>query len=231
MSDRLGDRPALLDAQRVLTTFGRALRLAALSLTNLQVDRQITLPVATGTAPLVVTSTTKVANLNADKLDDKDTTTAGAASSVVATDASGNVGYSGALVANKNATTYSGYAFVPLAAPLTSTSWDGDAYSSAGKTKIDLSAVFSAPAGIKGVMVFVQLRDSGSSTTNPLLILDPGAGGNTAFIATCAKAENDGWRYANGFVPCDANGDIYYQTVASGASTLDIILQIWGYCI
>jgi hypothetical protein len=30
-------------------------------------------------------------------------------------------------------------------------------------------------------------------------------------------------------VPCDANGDVYYQIVASGTDTLDAILQIWGY--
>jgi hypothetical protein len=47
--------------------------------------------VAIGTAPLTVTSTTKVANLNADLLDDLNTATASTASTVAARDASGNL--------------------------------------------------------------------------------------------------------------------------------------------
>jgi hypothetical protein len=47
--------------------------------------------VAIGTAPLTVTSTTKVANLNADLLDDLNTATTSTASTVAARDASGNL--------------------------------------------------------------------------------------------------------------------------------------------
>jgi hypothetical protein len=47
--------------------------------------------VAIGTAPLTVTSTTKVANLNADLLDDLNTATASTASTIAARDASGNL--------------------------------------------------------------------------------------------------------------------------------------------
>jgi len=32
-------------------------------------------------------------------------------------------------------------------------------------------------------------------------------------------------------IPCDANGDIYYQITASGAGTMDVFVQIWGYWI
>jgi hypothetical protein len=46
--------------------------------------------VATGTAPLTVTSTTKVVNLNADLLDDMTTASANTVSTIVARDASGN---------------------------------------------------------------------------------------------------------------------------------------------
>lgn len=46
--------------------------------------------IATGTPPLVVASTTKVANLNADLLDDMTATSANTASTVVARDGSGN---------------------------------------------------------------------------------------------------------------------------------------------
>jgi hypothetical protein len=47
--------------------------------------------VAIGTAPLTVTSTTKVANLNADLLDDLNTATASTASTIAARNASGNL--------------------------------------------------------------------------------------------------------------------------------------------
>jgi hypothetical protein len=52
---------------------------------------QITSGVATGTAPLSIASTTKVANLNVDQVDGYDTATAATASTVVARDASGSV--------------------------------------------------------------------------------------------------------------------------------------------
>jgi len=85
----------------------------------------------------------------------------------------GDVAYSGALKSYKNGTLYAGYAFVPLTTPLTSTAWDGNAYSTTAKTLIDLSAVFGAPAGIKAILAFVVVRDSGSATGDTWLILGP----------------------------------------------------------
>ena len=52
---------------------------------------QVTSTVATGSAPLVVASITKVTNLNADLLDDKDSATAGTATTIAARDASGRL--------------------------------------------------------------------------------------------------------------------------------------------
>jgi len=54
------------------------------------VDGQITSNVADGTAPLVITSTTKVNNLNVDRLDNMTTASANTASTVVNRDASGD---------------------------------------------------------------------------------------------------------------------------------------------
>ena len=53
-----------------------------------------------------------------------------------------------------------------LTTPLTSSSWDGDAHSTEAKTKIDLSAVFGAPANIKAVSVRVLARDSASAASS-----------------------------------------------------------------
>ena len=119
--------------------------------------------------------------------------------------------------------------FVPLTTPLTSTSWDGDAYSTTSKTKIDLSSVFSVPAGVKAVLVKVSLRDSGSAATSCVFQLSGVSSGTKYSLTAQASPINDRYAYFNGIVPCDANGDIYYQIAASGTGTMVVFLEIWGY--
>lgn len=120
--------------------------------------------------------------------------------------------------------------FVALTTPLTSTSWDGDAYSTTAKTLIDLSSVFGAPAGIKGIFVRLVARDSGSSAGYCQLGLSPNSTADSVAIQCYLQGvANDVYVSANGIVPCDANGDIYYQIVASGTGTLDAFIEIWGY--
>lgn len=117
-----------------------------------------------------------------------------------------------------------------LSAPLTSTSWDGDARSTTARTLIDLSAVFGAPAGIKAILVKVTIRDSGSAGGDYSFNLTPTSGaGEIAFTSRCSGLPNDSFTTEAGIVPCDANGDVYYQIAASGASTMDVTMQIWGY--
>ncbi len=118
--------------------------------------------------------------------------------------------------------------YVPLTTPLTSTSWDGDSFSTTGATLIDLSAVFSAPAGVKAVAVSVAFRDSGSAAAEVAISLGPSAAVNALEVRASGIA-NDFWTAGSGVVPCDANGDIYYTISASGASTAEIIMRIWGY--
>jgi hypothetical protein len=120
-----------------------------------------------------------------------------------------------------------------LTAPLTSTSWDGDAYSTSAKTLIDLSSVFGVPAGVKAVSIRVSARDSASGTTTGLYVLvsPNNTSGSTPIIARPSGRGNDEYDEAAGTCPCDANGDIYYQIVASGAGTMDVHIQIWGYCL
>ena len=115
-----------------------------------------------------------------------------------------------------------------LTTPKTSTSWDGDAYSTTAKTKIDLSEVFGVPAGIKAVLVWVAVRDSASQTTDCYLRLSPVSTGDAGMGVNCDYV-NDRYGRHLLIVPCDANGDIYYQIAASGTGTMDVFLQIWGY--
>ena len=117
-----------------------------------------------------------------------------------------------------------------LTTPKTSTSWDGDAYSTTAKTKIDLSTVFGVPANVKAILVRLTARDSGSSAGYCQLGLSPNStAGSVAVQAYLQGVADDVYVTANGIVPCDSGGDIYYQITASGTDTLDAKLEIWGY--
>ena len=119
--------------------------------------------------------------------------------------------------------------FIALTTQLTSTSWDGDSFSTTAKTKIDLSAVFGVPAGVKAVLVKGALRDSGSAATSCLFQLSGVSSGTKYSLTAQASPINDRFAYYSGIVPCDANGDVYYQIDASGSATMDVYLEIWGY--
>ena len=119
--------------------------------------------------------------------------------------------------------------FIALTAPLTSTSWDGDSFSTTAKTKIDLSAVFGVPAGVKAVLVKVALRDSGSAAASCVFQLSGVSSGTNYSLTAQASPIADRFAYYSGIVPCDANGDVYYQINASGSATMDVYLEIWGY--
>jgi hypothetical protein len=112
--------------------------------------------------------------------------------------------------------------------PFTSASWDGDSFSTTAKTVIDLSAVFGVPAGARWVQVYVVVRDDDAANTETTLILwhNNTAGEGIGFTPPAA---NDRWGRGSAIIPCDENGDIYYQITASGANTFDVYLQIMGY--
>jgi len=121
--------------------------------------------------------------------------------------------------------------WVYLAAPLTSASWAGDSFSTTAKTLLDLSAVFAVPAGVRAILANAYVRDSASNGANYQLILAPNNTANQGFFFDAEAGGNDVYRHTGNVVPCDANGDVYYQISASGADTLDIWLHIWGYAI
>ena len=122
--------------------------------------------------------------------------------------------------------------WIYLDTPLTSASWDGDAYSTTAKTVIDLSAVFAVPASVRAILVQATAYDSGSQASN-----------NCFFILGPDNTAAEGmWLYLNGLpnnyfhgqsmvVPCDANGDVYYQLEATGAGSMHVYLWIYGYYI
>ncbi len=142
-----------------------------------------------------------------------------------------DIHYDGNLKSMKNSTYYDVYGYAPLATALTSTSFDGDSFSDTAKTKIDLSAVFGAPAGIKAVAMYVECRDSGSAAGDCYVILGPTNTNYAGVVVSPAGKANDMPARDFVIVSCDSNGDIYYQIEATGASTFDLWLRVWGYFI
>lgn len=119
-----------------------------------------------------------------------------------------------------------------LTTPLTSTSWDGDARSTTTATKIDMSSVFSGypTSAVKAVMVRLACRDSAALGTTGLSIsIGPSATyyNNVSTIAIGGDVISS----QTAWCACDANGDIYFRVVASGSSTLDAWLEVWGYIV
>jgi len=112
---------------------------------------------------------------------------------------------------------------------LVSGNWNGDSYGTTAKTLIDLSAVFGAPANIKSVLMQVRIRDSGSAANDRWILLAPDNVAGEGVSTRCSGLANDALSDHQVIVPCDANGDIYYQINASGVGAMDVWLQIWGY--
>ncbi len=111
---------------------------------------------------------------------------------------------SGALRSHANSTTYTAYPVVPLPTPATSVDWDGDAKSGASGT-IDLSTVFGLPAGIKGIFARITAKDETTSVDFGLAV----TGVTDLAIVQFTQVANEYITVA-GFVPCDANGDVYF---------------------
>ena len=145
--------------------------------------------------------------------------------------ASGNIRATGDFISYKNSTEYTGYLYVPLATPLTSTDFDGDSFSTTSKTKIDLSDKFSVPAGVKAVDVYIEIKGSASLTSIYNFGVSPNnTAGSYAVVHKIYGLPNDTYFITNGICPCDSNGDVYYQTyVPSG--TMNVKMNIKGYWI
>lgn len=148
----------------------------------------------------------------------------------------GTIGYTANLISYQNAAEYPVYAFHKLTIALTSESFDGDSFGTTAKTLIDLSDApgaggFAAPAGVYAVSCEVSIRDAGSAGGDFYIILGPTNNAGEGKVLRCSGLPNDTWTSGDLLVPCDVNGDIYYQIVASGAGLLEVYIRIWGYFI
>jgi len=77
----------------------------------------------------------------------------------------------------------------------------------------------------------VSVRDEASAANDCMLILGPTNAAGVGEAFRCSGLANDQYSSTRSWVPCDAAGDIYFQVVASGASTLDVWIDVWGYML
>jgi hypothetical protein len=142
----------------------------------------------------------------------------------------GMVQYASGLMPIVNGVGYTGYAFVPLNARATSNAWDGDLYDVDNDgTTIDLQAAapgFALPAGIRAVAVALTGR---CATAGKYLTLGYDAS-NVGAVSVRSQVTNL-WIDSSGIVPCDANGDIYFETDAVHGAEFAAFLRIYGYFI
>ena len=119
---------------------------------------------------------------------------------------------------------------IHLQEPLTSTSWDGDAYSTTAKTLIDLSAVFGVPAGVKEITAMVSCADTDSTSgdDNYVMLSPNDTAGQGLAVRSKGRYDND-YETQVLTIPCNADGDVYYQIVATGAGSMKVYIEIWGY--
>ena len=143
----------------------------------------------------------------------------------------GNLCYTGTFLSRKESTTFYTLPFCPLSAPLTSTAWDGDAKSTTAKTAIGLNTIFGAPASVQAILVAVGVRDSGSAGSDTYMLLSPTNVDGQGIRFSCAGHTNDQWIYDTAIIPIAGTGNLYYQIAASGVSTFDVKIEIWGYWI
>jgi len=125
----------------------------------------------------------------------------------------------------KNSTAYEVVGAKFLTTQLTSTSWDSDAKSSANNGTLDLSALFGAPAGIKAVLVGLTIYST-TGDINVTLKPDSDASNAPPLLATTVASK---YVSTSGWVPCDANGDIYFSS--SSATSANVWIDIWGYAL
>ena len=135
----------------------------------------------------------------------------------------GTVTYNGALKSYKNSTAYTGYIYVPLATPLTSTSWDGDNYTTAtDEVLVDANSVFGVPAGAKAIYVRYGIRGAGAD-----IRFSAGPSSGKWTLQGRTQVANIYYESA-GIIHLDADTKFYFQV---SAANLDIIIVVVGYYI
>lgn len=143
-------------------------------------------------------------------------------------DVRGDATYTGDLRPYRNSAMGTAYPVVPVSPAATNASWDGDG-KNVGTYSIDTSADYGLPAGAKMVNCRIEARWAADDPNNTFAYVTKKGGGtgDTGPIVRAAGADtrnND-----NGWVVCDANGDI--DVVVVNANTTLTWLVINAYAI
>ena len=126
--------------------------------------------------------------------------------------------------------------FYPLKAGATHVDFDGDSYSTTAKTEITWRVATKwpdVPAAVKALLVTAKTNDSGSSGGEAYIILAPNNTAGSGVYFACSGVANDVPTRNCGVVPLstDATTKLWYQIVATGTDTLDVVLEVWGYWV
>jgi hypothetical protein len=119
-----------------------------------------------------------------------------------------------------------------LAAPLTNTDFDGDSFSTVGASTAIKRTDWSSPlpASAKALIIEILCNDSGSGAAACSFSVGPSSTYYYMLTAHGAGTVNDATFSAQGIVRCEDNdADIYYRCTATGSTTLDVTLRVWGY--
>jgi hypothetical protein len=100
-----------------------------------------------------------------------------------------------------------------------------------------VNAIFTTPsalpAGMRGVVLAVTIRDLGATDTNDAWIAFTGASGGTQYCslrATQGTGQTTKYTSTTMVVPLDANGDCWYR-IACTATGLQVFITVQGYFI
>jgi hypothetical protein len=114
--------------------------------------------------------------------------------------------------------------------PLSNTQlWSGQAHATTAKTLINLSQDFGLPTGVKEVKLYVAVKDSMSATSDSWVCFWNNTVSNAGVFVDCTGNAVDKYDRNEITVPCDADGNIYYQILTGGSQSLWILVLAYKF--
>lgn len=114
-----------------------------------------------------------------------------------------------------------GFPYIPLTTPLTSTAWDGNDTKAVGTVTIDTSADFGARPGIRAAALYFGATWVLAANGSAMAIRATGQAVTYGLVrAQVANIKSDGFC----IVACDANGDFDVAVLGVQATLAQIII-------
>jgi hypothetical protein len=133
----------------------------------------------------------------------------------------GEILYTGRLLARRGGVNYNSFVYVPLASSLTNTGWDGDAR--AVGTYILTPAMFGYPATARAVALQIAARWSAAAEASYMVVRNPVSGGSVIVRAHLANM----YFNAAGIANCNALGE--FIVTIGNANATNTFVEIVGY--